>query len=361
MKKNIFRNFFIAVMVCMLCCPINVFAQQTIQPNSYNWHFSYQGSTQELIAPYSGTYRIVLRGAQGGDTSFSGGYGGEVVFFIQLKKGDKLNICVGGKNGYNGGGKGVISNGGGATSLYVNEKLVAIAGGGGGATMNRAGGNGGDMTSGNNGVNFQGNSSDKIGSAGGGGGFAGGKEGIYYNDTGIHSVTYYWNASQPSDLYGLMCRFVIDSSNNICCNSPAKCKTKTYKIINSEPYDAAAIGKTLQFNYDFESGCDHTIPPLWSENSSYGYPNQDNTSIVSKEISVLYDETSYGGSSWVDTNKCTIHSEKAGVVQGNGEISIILIRVDELYFSKKVPIRIYYNNKIVKKSYFSNVLVQKAE
>ena len=121
----------------------------------------------EYKAPASGTYKLETWGAQGGygydETKYPGGYGGYSTGYIQLNKGEKIYIYVGGKGtsgkekiveiipgGYNGGGNGrgadnkYNSGGGGATHVakdlgllttFENKRddLLIVAAGGGGS------------------------------------------------------------------------------------------------------------------------------------------------------------------------------------------------------------------------------------
>ena len=124
--------------------------------NKGQWDFEYTGSSQEFIVPSDGNYRLETWGAEGGlpsDRVVRGGRGAYVEGVSTLKKGDRLNIYVGGQpintnvGGFNGGGNGGISNsitgayaggGGGATDIrrdghqYSDRMIVAGAGGGGG-------------------------------------------------------------------------------------------------------------------------------------------------------------------------------------------------------------------------------------
>lgn len=131
------------------------------------YDFNYTGKEQVFNAQYNGVYKIEAWGAQGGskDATHKGGYGGYSVGYINLNKGDKLYINVGGKGedgvsaglwqgGYNGGGNGKMtprndcfnSGGGGATSIATKSgllaiftsaadknKIIIVAGGGGGS------------------------------------------------------------------------------------------------------------------------------------------------------------------------------------------------------------------------------------
>lgn len=117
-----------------------------------NQTFNYTGGVQTFTAPYSGTYKLEVWGAQGGSVQDkynpsivgTGGKGGYSYGSVNLNKGDTLYICVGGQGsirntpgsgdnygnaagGYNGGGNGWVRD----ASADGN---VPAAGGGGGAT-----------------------------------------------------------------------------------------------------------------------------------------------------------------------------------------------------------------------------------
>ena len=133
------------------------------------WFFDYSGGEQTFIAPTDGIYKLEVWGAQGGgDTSYTGGYGGYSSGNVSLTNGkilylniaEKGKYCTGNEciadNTYNGGGycksldnqrAGAISScgsGGGATHIATESgllytlkenknSLVIVAGGGGGA------------------------------------------------------------------------------------------------------------------------------------------------------------------------------------------------------------------------------------
>lgn len=135
--------------------------------------YTFTGSAQEFVAPYSGKYTIELWGASGGGAA--GGKGAYTSGVINLKKGNILYIYVGeagnstGKGGYNGGGNaGVLASnndgGGGATDIRLVSGLwndatslnsrIMVAAGGGGANANgtntggigKTGGSGGGLS-----------------------------------------------------------------------------------------------------------------------------------------------------------------------------------------------------------------------
>ncbi len=154
------------------------------------YEFNYIGDVQEFIVPVNGTYKLEVWGAQGaGNHQHSelgyGGKGGYSTGELELRKGTKLYIYVGGQGnvcyspycsvagGYNGGGSAwkktggsgdPAASGGGATDIRLigglwNDKksllsrfIVAGAGGGGGMDGNtpnvgaERGGDGGGLS-----------------------------------------------------------------------------------------------------------------------------------------------------------------------------------------------------------------------
>jgi len=84
---------------------------------------------QEWNVPVTGTYKIEIYGAQGGDNGwFSGGLGAKMSGEFSLQTGSILSVVVGQK----GGDSGTYSSGGGGGSFCWVESLLISAGGGGG-------------------------------------------------------------------------------------------------------------------------------------------------------------------------------------------------------------------------------------
>lgn len=126
-----------------------------------NTEFAYTGDIQTYVAKKSGKYKLEVWGAQGGSANqYFGGYGAYATSEINLNKGDKLYVVVGGQGnpaksgefilgGYNGGGafnntNGSCASGGGATHIALTDGLLQnttqdnvliVAGGGGAATI----------------------------------------------------------------------------------------------------------------------------------------------------------------------------------------------------------------------------------
>ena len=188
--------------------------------------FAYTGGIQTFTAPFNGVYKLEVWGAQGGGSmcngsqNDNGGYGGYSYGNVELKKGQTIYICVGGKGttgykgtaagGYNGGGSGSWDNsddegsggGGGATHIAQvtgtlatigesnKDKIYIVAGGGGGRSWSYTAGTGGGINGGTGGTSSsyptqttgyafgQGQNgsgtADSDGVAGGGGGWYGG-------------------------------------------------------------------------------------------------------------------------------------------------------------------------------------------
>jgi hypothetical protein len=124
-------------------------------------NFDYTGDVQSYTVPLTGTYKLEVWGAQGGEVYEGGvgGYGGYSYGNIMLKGGDFLYICVGGSGasgGYNGGGKGDVQGGGASHIAIINRGMlneyishqeeVVIVAGGGGSGERSAGGNGGGIS-----------------------------------------------------------------------------------------------------------------------------------------------------------------------------------------------------------------------
>lgn len=187
MKKVVSRMKLLLLSVLLASVSIEIQAQEIggytkLEGNNYlgekEWNYGYTGNSQNFVAPVTGVYKFETYGAKGADYhEFCGGYGGSVIGTIELRKGENINIVVGGRNGYNGGGYGTLSNGGGATSIELNGGIIAMAGGGAGAT-DMADGNVGGSSSGTNDNYLYGSSSDINFSAGGGGGYLGGTSGF---------------------------------------------------------------------------------------------------------------------------------------------------------------------------------------
>mgnify|MGYP004466706385 CR=1 FL=1 len=119
------------------------------------FNFDYTGDEQTFTAPVSGTYKLEIWGAQGGDwDSLEGGNGGYSVGNIKLLINDSVFITVG-KIAENKKSTGTAPGGGGASYILMDSgklsefennlnKILIVAGGGGGTEWtNGYGGSGG--------------------------------------------------------------------------------------------------------------------------------------------------------------------------------------------------------------------------
>ncbi len=220
------------------------------------YNFAYTGNYQTFTAPVTGTYKLEVWGAQGGNiTSYypiEGGRGGYSTGNISLTAGQVVYVYVGGKGadragdhpyadcayvagGFNGGGaiysKGNATPGGGGTDIRVggtalnNRVIVAGGGGGGGWTYARGGAGGGlvginGTSSNQSGTGAYGGSQSSGGSAGsahggctktsgslgqggtGSGYSAGGGGGGGYSDGGGGGSSYVGSLSSASTIAG---------------------------------------------------------------------------------------------------------------------------------------------------------------
>ena len=142
----------------------NIYTYQLSKSIVYN--FDYTGGVQSFTAPYSGTYKLEVWGAQGinafGEQTAIVGKGGYSYGNIKLKAGQEQYVCVGG-SGYNGGYNGGVNlagnnPGGGATHISTTQRgelknyelyqreVVIVAGGGGSIERAGKGGDGGGLT-----------------------------------------------------------------------------------------------------------------------------------------------------------------------------------------------------------------------
>ncbi len=204
--------------------------------NKVSQDFYYSGNVQEFTAPCSTTYKLEVWGASGGKDKqheaaggriMDGGRGGYSSGEVNLQKGQKLYIVVGGEGesyafnnsggGYNGGGDagGDLSSGGGGGATHIatmnlgelshysnnRDAVLIVAGGGGGGGYFSTGGHGGGLT-----ANADSSGRSKGGAAGfgsgqsrkstddgagAGGGWTGGKVYVDANDYGAGGGTGY--------------------------------------------------------------------------------------------------------------------------------------------------------------------------
>lgn len=256
--------------------------ESDVTPTAQN--FGYSGGAQKYEVKASGTYRLEVWGAQGGqargDGSWMayGGYGGYAKGEIDLAAGDTLYIYVGGKGnngtfgdwaygGYNGGGYGcndtyngwgaedddseASGGGGGATHITLNtnrgvlstyanykDEVLIVAGGGGGASWSIQGGAGG----GTNGGTWSGEYKSKWGGA-----------------TGYAAETYRLSLSQNPNVG-------IQVGNGMFLLRPHNANVTSDYINNASTKDTVS-SDNVNLEYNDDSG---TRTVKWNEPESNG-------------------------------------------------------------------------------------------
>lgn len=308
----------------------------------YRAEFYCKGIEQSFTVPFSGFYHIEAYGSQGGSyQEYAGGLGGLTEGSFWLEKGQRLNISVGGVDGYNNGGDGdEYAYGGGGTVISITtdageEEIWMIAGGGGGAGSCGDGGDGGLHV----GLVETGHYGES-GAAGGGGGYIGGQAGVVvvhnhvegecnhvhvgepfvkggcYTEpikcgeqlTHTHTRTEEWYWGGGDESYCPNCG--ADASKGEECSGHT---TKYYRhdcpihgkrasnTSSSSPSKCTAVA-------EYALGCGRT------EEYFCGYPYDGY---------VISSEPAYGGSSYINTNIARSYYEKPGVREGNGYVLIV--------------------------------------
>jgi uncharacterized protein with beta-barrel porin domain len=175
--------------------------------------FNFTGAAQSFNVLTTGSYRITVAGAQGGNGTPSqplqaGGAGAVITGAYTFTAGEVLNIIVGGQGdsatGFGAGG------GGGGSFVFdtTSNQLIVAAGGGGGGGAQRAGALGGQLTTagswgggagagqgGDNGAGGQANPNDH---GGGGGGFLTAGQ----NSSNANGGGSYFSPAGGTSLYG---------------------------------------------------------------------------------------------------------------------------------------------------------------
>ena len=198
---------------------------------SYDLYFEGIENVRMLIAPATGRYRLLLRGAAGGadgervlnGSAYYDGSGATLEGTVNLNVGEKLYFVIGGpggitqrnpcriEGGFNGGGDSYWSGGGGGSTdvYYHGERIASAAGGGGGqydryGTPGRASYSGYSNLTGSKVGGGTGHTGNDGAGAGGGGGWLGGIAGStdmegYGGINGYDSS--YFNVISESDGY----------------------------------------------------------------------------------------------------------------------------------------------------------------
>lgn len=320
---------------------ISTDTDRLIQKDMYR-KYTYSEKVQSFFVSQSGRYVITLYGSQGEELKIEqdgicsvtqGGKGGEITASFYLEQGDQLTILLGGKqndtkSAKGQGGIGTLFGSGGGYSMVSSKKegILLVAGGGGGAGYyedGKAGGtkveNIGDMAGGD-------------GGSGGGGGSVGGTAG----NGAIHTHTLeceHIHVGSPEEQGGCYTKahiceanvFIrkvlregmyygnVDVDGNLIfcvrCNS-YDCKGHTYSVCE---YTCANCGhvysvqpQTCTQITGYEPGCG------LEEGYLCGYV----------EGQILYSTPGYGGSSYVNRDKCLSYENHPGTNSGQGRCII---------------------------------------
>ena len=382
-KKHLVLILNMAIVLGTLFHPLSVYAKEL------EWDFEYVGKEQEFIVPYSGIYQFEAAGAQGGNATNAGGKGGKVTASVKLKKGEKVVITVGGQGGYNGGGAGTVSNGGGATDVrlagnQLSDRIV-VAGGGGGANAGYGGGEGGVANPGTSEPGIGASSSE---GAGGGGGYYGGISGTQRVVEHVHDG----NAETGGNCYSPIYHKHSGSTAGGGCytvpvyhNHSDECYEEGYWCEWGAPYLAGGTPQAWVANCgcgatsvsSHASGCStgkhkYNRGELQCEKSesatidsySLGCGKKTNTVIgYNLECDKTYDEyvvtQASGGSNWYDSSICTNGKSETGIQEGNGMCRVKVLSMYNLFYNSTACQSVYYGESKVKKIYFNGTLIYK--
>ena len=322
--KKFIALFVSGILIMTSICSSTVNAEEpepAKELEELSWTYEYTGTEQAFTAPYSGVYQFEIYGAQGGGDK--GGKGGSVTVTINIAKGTTVTLNIGGKEGYNGGGMGSASNGGGATDIRIDEKRIAIAGGGGGGTGILQGGAGGSSSSGDNGLDYIGTSDLERNS-----GYKGGTYGYYYTNL----ITPHQHSSGCYSTCNGTIYF--DNANNDglsigSCNTCGRTEEDRASQPGMHPAPRTCERKTLT--------CTKSTTP--------------EEQVISKASS--------GGSNWYDSTVCSEGTDSAGVREGNGECRISVKEIHNLFYLNIPCKNVYYKGTKVKKVYYNGILVYK--
>ena len=301
----------------MLTAAMTIGQAQSIDTTS-EWEYGYTGAAQSFDVKATGTYQFELYGAQGGTYGeHAGGKGGMVSVRVDLHRNDQVELLIGGSDGYNGGGQGTLSNGGGATSLQINGKVAAIAGGGGGATDTQDGGIGGDLL-GAGSTPYTGDSSTEPNSAGGGGGYLGGLSGY---------TRYHEHLGNPQEKGGCYIDEIRHEHSGKCYVSCGEYENFRVSVDRNGYIEAncSICGEWAVREGDMDS--DFLYDGSWTHTKRVCGKDMDDVesyklSCGKTEKEMEENTQAYGGTNHYDATLCRSGTATAGVQAGNGRIRI---------------------------------------
>lgn len=308
----------------MLTAAMTIGQAQSTDTTS-EWEYGYTGAAQSFDVKAAGTYQFELYGAQGGSYGeHAGGKGGMVSVRVDLHQNDQVELLVGGSDGYNGGGQGTLSNGGGATSLQINGKVAAIAGGGGGATDILNGESGGGIL-GAGSTSYTGDSSTEPNSAGGGGGYLGGLSGY---------TRYHEHLGDPQEKGGCYTDEIRHEHIWKCYSICGEYENFRVSVDRNGYIEANCriCGERTVREGDMDS--DFLYDGSWTHTKRICGKDIDDIegyklSCGKTEKEMEKNTQAYGGTNHYDTTLCRSGTATAGVQTGNGRIRIRKIAGEE--------------------------------
>lgn len=299
---------------------------------------AYSGQEGTYRVPHTGFYRLTLTGAQGGAyAGFQGGKGGLAEGVFYLFQGELLHYVLGGQNGYHGGGSATDYGVGGGYSELSSDRqgMLLMAGGGGGAIQTQDGMPGGSAQ-----MNVSGSGGQR-GMAGGGGGYRGGSAGVWTahrhdgNCRHVHkgdpvsgggcyteelicgSASFRQEKKGSSFYYGN-----IDGAGKLCyC---VRCGS--YSCSGHTNYSYRNICNGCGKDYD------ENKPSVCTARLGYmpGCGRDEEYICGMDEGQVMSSRPAYGGSNYINTDRCGSHTQQAGYQSGNGSLQIASVSLGYL-------------------------------
>lgn len=296
------------------------------------------GQEGSYRVPYTGFYRLTLTGAQGGEYGgFQGGKGGLAEGIFYLSQGELLQYVLGGQNGYHGGGSATLYGGGGGYSELSSDRqgLLLIAGGGGGATPMQAGMPGGSAQ-----MNVDGRDGQQ-GMAGGGGGYRGGSGGSWtvHRHNGNCRHIHKGDAVNGGGCYTeeFICgsvSFRQEKKGSVFYYGNRDGEGKLCYCVRCGSYSCS--GHTNYFYRNICNACgkdyDENKPSVCSALRGYmpGCGRDEEYVCGMQEGQVLSSRPAYGGSNYINTDRCGSHTQQAGYQSGNGSLQIASVALGYL-------------------------------
>lgn len=306
--------------------------------------------TEEILVERSGFYKLTANGAQGqGYGAFCGGLGGNAEGVFYLRAGDTLEIQIGKTAGRLAGNAVQYGAGGGRTAITSKALgVLLVAGGGGGAMEGENGGAGGAE----DGLREDGDATGEGGVAGGGAGWIGGKAGI--DERHVHTQEcvhiHRGNEIEGGECYAqqeVPCTCHVSvygpyrgnrSDNCDDCIRAGRNGFGSMHVICWEKRHSEC-GEEIDYGCSGWWECDvcGKIGYRWGSGTSR--PSESEHTYRKKQYVLSCDKVydcgdppgrkirSFGGSSYVNTERATTFLRTAGVNAGNGSATMELLNV----------------------------------